>query len=170
MGMEEKNLVEGAGAIASGNPAAMGSAILNTLKRVESHHEAELELARKIEERYQARSSGRDTWHSIGYRYVAADGKRGIEIANGINISHLFISTISPDSVNGVFYVAFEGYMQIDPATNIPNPGTWDYAGKIGGESLMFPLPLGITNVQIFSNIDHDGTIYVARSKEALPG
>lgn len=165
-------MVEGAEAILSGNPVTIGKEILKVLQRIDRRAEIERQLEEKVREQRLRKAQERESWQSFGFRFDPTDpnlrqGVMELEFSHSANIKYMQITTAATDGA-GFFYLAFVSPLTFD-GSGRPDPDTWEQVSAIGGPSLTIPVPSGAPKVFWYSTVRHEGTVYVATSKDALP-
>jgi hypothetical protein len=167
---QAQGFTDWAEALSSGNPFAVAKAALKTLNDIKVTQDSQLELQRKVYERMRNPPPVHPAWIARGYRYDPAMGVDIINFGRASTHTHMYIQTVKTGAADGQFYLSLTRTMNIDPAVNRPQVEDFEFAGAVGGRSVMLNLPLGSQQVWYWSNIAHDAIIHLGTSKDALPG
>jgi hypothetical protein len=165
-------LLDTAEAVLSANPIQLARQAILLLRRMENRQFLEAKANHEALKQIRKSAEEKDSWNSFGFRYDPSEGVRHIEYSHGQGMKYLQITTAATNGA-GFFYLAFVNPLQLtrDAAGAVTGvqPETWEQVSAIGGPSITLPVPSGAPRVFWYSTVKHEGTIYVATSKDALP-
>ncbi len=143
--------------------------IVGWLQKISQYAEVEAEMARKT---YEALRKKQPWVVAIPYRYRTTEGVKTLYVSELVGSNVEWISIVTAGGA-GLMWMKFDGpiNLEADPdGGQRPLEGDYNYVASVGTKvSQITPGSGGIAQLSIFAKANHDGVLYMASQKNALP-